>query len=83
MQVLRTVPRFTKFTWRCDYTPFFSMPFLSEGRYGIGIDYYEYKIEIGVHSLANLDFIEKAHALIREVLDVSNPVKADTGDGGK
>lgn len=77
MQVLNTVPHFKSFDWHSTYAPTLSLAPFSMKRYGVGIDFTWSEIDVAVHADNNLGFIEEVHTLIKDLLDLSNPVRVD------
>jgi hypothetical protein len=76
--VITTVPYFESFTWHSTYTRVFSLGPLSFTRFGVGVDFTRSHVEITVHASNDLGFIERAHELVRTMMDLGNPERIDS-----
>ena len=77
MAVITTVPYFESFAWHSTYLRVFSFGPLSPTRFGVGVDFTRSQVEISVHAENDLGFIERAHELVRTMMDLSNPDRID------
>lgn len=75
--VIMSVPYFESFSWHSTYAPVLGLYPLSPTRFGVGVDFTRREVEVAVHASNDLGFIERAHELVRTVMDLGNPERID------